>query len=51
MVSINIKKNILFNIEGYLCRVSWIEGRICTEINILTSNLTWGRVHLKKKEM
>ena len=28
-------------IEGYLWMVSWLDGRIWTEINVLTSNLKW----------
>ena len=33
-------------LEGYLWMVSWLDGRIWTEIKVLTSNLTWlgGRI-------
>ena len=28
-------------IEGYLWMVSWLDGRIWTEINVLTSIMNW----------
>ena len=36
-------------IEGYLWTVTWLDGRIWTEINVLTSNLIWlgGRIWIE----
>ena len=32
---------LFVDIEGYLWMVTWLGGRIWTEINVLTSNLIW----------
>ena len=36
-------------VEGYLWTVTWLDGRIWTEINVLTSNLIWlgGRIWIE----